>query len=54
METGIVGLPAPPLEDIRWIDESGHERGPLDMVQLGRSDDLRFWDSQCRANRIQR
>lgn len=35
METGIAGLPAPPLEDIRWIDENGDERSPLSLVELG-------------------
>ena len=31
METGIVGLPAPPLENIRWIDENG-EQAVMHMV----------------------
>ena len=31
METGIVGLHAPPLEDIRWIDEDGADRGPVHL-----------------------
>ena len=26
METGIGGLPAPPLEHVRWIDENGDDR----------------------------
>lgn len=29
MKMGIVGLHAPPLENIRWIDEDGAELGPL-------------------------
>jgi hypothetical protein len=28
METGIVGLPAPALGNIRWIDENGYARSP--------------------------
>ena len=35
METGIVGLPAPQLEHVRWIDENGNERGPLTLAELG-------------------
>jgi thiol-disulfide isomerase/thioredoxin len=35
METGIVGLPAPPLEHVRWIDENGDERSPLTLAELG-------------------
>jgi len=36
METGIVGLPAPQLEHVRWIDENGSERSPLSLAELGR------------------
>jgi hypothetical protein len=36
METGIVGLPAPQLEHVRWIDENGAERSPLTLAELGR------------------
>jgi len=36
METGIVGLPAPELGGIRWIDEDGDERDPLTLAELGR------------------
>jgi thiol-disulfide isomerase/thioredoxin len=36
MEAGIVGLPAPPLEHVRWIDENGDERSPLTLAELGR------------------
>jgi thiol-disulfide isomerase/thioredoxin len=35
METGIVGLPAPPLEHIRWINKNGDERGSLTLAELG-------------------
>jgi hypothetical protein len=35
MRTGIVGLPAPQLRDVRWIDGSGEERGPLSLDDLG-------------------
>ncbi|NLS07564.1 TlpA family protein disulfide reductase [Rhizobium sp. P32RR-XVIII] len=35
METGIMGLPAPPLECVRWIDENGDERSPLTLIELG-------------------
>jgi hypothetical protein len=35
METGIVGLPAPTLEHVRWIDENGDKSGPLTLAELG-------------------
>ena len=35
MEPGIVGLPAPPLKHVRWIDEVGNERSPLTLAELG-------------------
>jgi hypothetical protein len=35
MKTGIVGLPAPQLKHIRWIDENGAERSPLNLAELG-------------------
>ena len=35
MRTGIVGLPAPQLRDVRWIDGSGEKRGPLSLDDLG-------------------
>ena len=35
MRTGIVGLPAPQLRDVRWIDGSGEERGPSSLDDLG-------------------
>jgi thiol-disulfide isomerase/thioredoxin len=36
MQAGIVGLPAPPLENVRWITENGDERRPLTLTDLGR------------------
>ncbi|WP_377830995.1 TlpA family protein disulfide reductase (plasmid) [Bradyrhizobium lupini] len=36
VEMGIVGLPAPPLKHVRWIDEDGAERSPLTLAELGR------------------
>ena len=30
-----MGLPAPPLEHVRWIDENGDERSPLTLAELG-------------------
>lgn len=35
METGIVGLAAPPFENVRWINENGDERSPLTLAELG-------------------
>jgi thiol-disulfide isomerase/thioredoxin len=35
MEMGIVGLPAPTLEHVRWIDENGDERNALTLAELG-------------------
>jgi len=35
MKPGIAGLPAPPLENVRWIDESGEGRSPLTLDELG-------------------
>jgi thiol-disulfide isomerase/thioredoxin len=35
METGIMGLAAPPLKHVRWIDENGDERSPLALAELG-------------------
>ncbi|WP_449470172.1 peroxiredoxin family protein [Sphingobium chungangianum] len=35
MQTNIVGLPAPPLRDVRWIDSAGEERTPLSLDDLG-------------------
>ena len=32
METGIVGLPAPPFENVRWINENSDERSPLNLA----------------------
>jgi hypothetical protein len=35
VEMGIVGLRAPPLKHVRWIDENGDERSPLTLAELG-------------------
>ena len=35
METGIVGLLAPQLKNVRWIDENGEGRTPLTLDELG-------------------
>lgn len=35
METGIVGLRAPALEHVRWIDENGGDCEPLTLADLG-------------------
>lgn len=35
MEPGIAGLPAPPLEEVRWIDEDGGACRPLTLADLG-------------------
>ena len=35
MKPGIAGLPAPPLENVRWIDENGEGRSPLTLDELG-------------------
>ncbi|KAB2787206.1 TlpA family protein disulfide reductase [Brucella anthropi] len=35
METGIVGLLAPQLKNVRWIDENGEGRSPLTLDELG-------------------
>jgi thiol-disulfide isomerase/thioredoxin len=53
METGIGGLPAPALENIRWIDENGDERGPLSLAGLGQSFKILYffqdWCAGCHA-----
>jgi hypothetical protein len=50
MEIGIVGLPAPPLKQIRWIDENGDERGPLTLADLGQDFKiLYFFQDWCRG-----
>jgi thiol-disulfide isomerase/thioredoxin len=46
METGIVGLPAPPLENVRWINENGDERSPLTLAELGQKI-LYFFQDWC-------
>ncbi|TKT69493.1 thiol-disulfide isomerase [Aquamicrobium sp. LC103] len=54
MKTGIVGLPAPPLEHVRWIDESGDERGPLSLAELGQGFRILYffqdWCAGCHAH----
>jgi thiol-disulfide isomerase/thioredoxin len=54
METGIVGLPAPPLEHVRWIDENGDERSSLTLAELGQSFTILYffqdWCAGCHAH----
>jgi thiol-disulfide isomerase/thioredoxin len=54
METGIVDLPAPPLENIRWINENGDERSPLTLAELGQGFKILYffqdWCSGCHAH----
>jgi thiol-disulfide isomerase/thioredoxin len=35
VETEILGLPAPPLENVRWIDENDDARSQLNLAELG-------------------
>jgi thiol-disulfide isomerase/thioredoxin len=54
METGIAGLPAPPLEHVRWIDENGDERGPLTLAELGQGIKILYffqdWCAGCHTH----
>lgn len=54
METGIVDLPAPPLENIRWINENGDERSPLTLAELGQGFKILYffqdWCAGCHAH----
>lgn len=54
METGIVGLPAPRLENVRWIDEDGDERSPLTLTELGQGFRILYffqdWCAGCHAH----
>jgi len=54
METGIVGLAAPPLEHIRWIDENGYECSPLALAELGQGFRILYffqdWCAGCHAH----
>jgi thiol-disulfide isomerase/thioredoxin len=54
MQSGIVGLPAPPLRDVRWIDGRGKERGPLSLRDLGRGYRVLYffqdWCAGCHAH----
>jgi thiol-disulfide isomerase/thioredoxin len=54
MEMGIAGLPAPPLEYVRWINENGDERGPLTLAELGTGFKILYffqdWCAGCHAH----
>lgn len=54
MEAGIVGMLAPPLEHVRWIDENGNERGPLTLAELGPGYTILYffqdWCAGCHAH----
>ncbi|GLS41758.1 hypothetical protein GCM10010869_73550 [Mesorhizobium tianshanense] len=54
METGIVDLPAPPLENIRWINENGDERSPLTLAELGQGFKILYffqdWCAGCHSH----
>jgi thiol-disulfide isomerase/thioredoxin len=54
MKMGIVGLPAPPLENIRWINEDGNERSPLTLTELGQGFKILYffqdWCAGCHAH----
>ena len=54
METGIVRLPAPPLEQVRWINENGDERSPLTLAELGQGFTILYffqgWCAGCHAH----
>ncbi|WP_019831856.1 peroxiredoxin family protein [Sphingomonas sp. PR090111-T3T-6A] len=48
METGLAGLPAPALRDVRWIDEDGEGSAPLSLDDLGhRHRILYFFQDWC-------
>lgn len=51
---GIAGLSAPPLGDVRWIDESGGDRGPLTLADLGQGFKILFffqhWCPGCHSH----
>jgi thiol-disulfide isomerase/thioredoxin len=50
METGIMGQPAPPLENVRWIDKNGDDCNPLTLAELGQSFRiLYFFQDWCAA-----
>ena len=54
METGIVDLPAPSLENIQWINENGDERSPLTLAELGQGFKILYffqdWCAGCHAH----
>jgi hypothetical protein len=54
MQAGIVGLPAPPLDGVRWIDGHGEERSPLTLADLGPGYRILYffqdWCAGCHAH----
>lgn len=54
MQSGIVGLPAPPLRDVRWVDSAGEERDALDLAELGGGHRILYffqdWCAGCHAH----
>lgn len=54
METGSVGLRAPPIEHVQWIDENGDERSPLSLAELGQGFKILYffqdWCAGCHAH----
>ena len=56
MATGSVGLPAPPLENVRWINENGDERSPLTLAGLGHGYIILYffqdWCAGCHAHGV--
>jgi thiol-disulfide isomerase/thioredoxin len=54
MQTGIAGLPAPSLRDVRWIDGRGAESPPLSLDDLGRGYRVLYffqdWCAGCHAH----
>lgn len=54
METGIVGLSAPPLDNVQWIDENGDERSSLTLAELGQGFKILYffqdWCAGCHAH----
>lgn len=54
MQTGIVGQPAPPLREVRWIDDDGLARGPVSLEDLGNGYRILFffqhWCPGCHSH----
>lgn len=54
METGSVGLLAPQLKNVRWIDENGEGRSPLTLGELGHGIRILYffqdWCPGCHAH----